>query len=75
MKSLKLLINKSISYSYYEDRQTSVMWGAFGGIMVMLIAFTYVSPLTLIAVIALALVPIFGNFNRNPIKVCSNFHK
>ena len=61
------IINKSISYSYYEDRETAVIWGSFAGIMGMLIAFTYVSPITLIAGICLALVPIFGNFDKKPI--------
>jgi uncharacterized protein YacL len=61
------IVKKSISYSYYEDRETAVMWGSFGGIMGLLIAFTFPSPLTLIAGICLALVPIFGNFNKKPI--------
>ena len=53
------IVNKSISYSYYEDRETAVLWGSFAGIVGMMIAFAFPSPLTLIAGICLALVPIF----------------
>ena len=61
------IIHKSISYSYYEDRETAVIWGSFAGITGMMIAFAFPSIITLIAGICLALVPIFGNFQKKPI--------
>jgi len=61
------IIYKSISYSYYEDRETAVIWGSFAGVVGMLIAFSFPSPITLIAGICLTLVPIFGNFEKKPI--------
>ena len=61
------ITNRSISYSYYEDRETAVVWGAFANAIGILIIFSFPSILTLIAGICLALVPIAGDFQRKPI--------
>ena len=61
------IIHKSISYSYYEDRETAVIWGSFAGTTGIIISFTYPSILTMIAGVSLLLVPIAGDFNKKPI--------
>jgi len=61
------IVNRSISYSYYEDRQTAVVWGSFAGVVGMIIAFWFHTPITIIAGICLTLVPIAGDFDRKPI--------
>jgi hypothetical protein len=61
------ITKRSISYSYYEDRETAVVWGSFAGVVGMLLIFSFPSIITLIAGICLTLVPIMGNFNKKPI--------
>ena len=61
------IIHKSISFSYYEDKETAVIWGSFAGVVGMIIIFSFSSIITLIAGICLTLIPIAGNFNQKPI--------
>jgi hypothetical protein len=61
------IVHKSISFSYYEDRETAVVWGSFAGVMGVTLAFGFPSILTLIAGICLILVPIAGNYEKKPI--------
>ena len=61
------IVQKSISFSYYEDRETAVVWGSFAATAGMIILFSFPSVLTLIAGICLLLVPIAGNYNQKPI--------
>ena len=62
------IVHRSISYSYYEDRETAVIWGSFASLVGMIIIFSFPSILTLISGICLTFVPIFGDFQRKPIK-------
>ena len=61
------IVQRSISYSYYESRETAVIWGSFAALVGMIVAFSFLSPLTLIAGICLTLVPIFGDFENKTI--------
>ena len=61
------IVQKSISFSYYEDRETAVVWSSFAATAGMIIAFSFTSILTLIAGICLLLVPIAGDYNQKPI--------
>tara|TARA_Y100001938_G_C7979160_1_gene373465 strand:- start:389 stop:820 length:432 start_codon:yes stop_codon:yes gene_type:complete len=63
----KTIVNRSISFSYYEGVETDVLWGSFASIVGVTLWFLFPDLLPRIASVSLVLVPIFGNFQQKPI--------
>lgn len=63
----KSITKQSISFSYYEGRETDVLWGTYASIIGTALWFLFPETLPRIASVCLILVPIFGNFNKKPI--------
>jgi len=63
----KTIINRSISFSYYEGAETDVLWGTFASVVGTSLWFLFPEVLPRIASTCLVLVPIFGNFQKKPI--------
>tara|TARA_B110000211_G_C13716670_1_gene394166 strand:- start:15 stop:464 length:450 start_codon:yes stop_codon:yes gene_type:complete len=63
----KSITNRSISFSYYEGRETDILWGSFASMVGASIWFLFPEVIPRIAATSLILVPIFGNFQKKPI--------
>ena len=63
----KTIVNRSISFSYYEGAETDVLWGSYASIVGVVIWFLFPEVIPRIGAISLILVPIFGNFTKKPI--------